>query len=409
LILCVYLFIRKGRGSICALVCAAIPLLSVLLHYATEARGYSLMTGFAALAMLSYQHACKTTWCLLLGVSLVAATASHYYAVFVSFPFILAELAILAKERRLRLGVWLALLVSVLPVAVFWHLLQNYKNIYASHFVGHLSPLEVVRSYAFLWDLPTSLGVGLATTALAAILLFGLFRHKDFAPNSTEEIALQEHVLALGFIVLPVAMGLVFKVVHGGFLPRYMISAVLGFPLAASYVFSVLDRRVAGVFSILLLATLSAQEAWFWHGKLHSFKSEVNTAKGFERLLKSAGYEDLPVVVSGPNNYLQLAYYASSETRSRMFFAADPTAAISYVGSDNADQLLLRLRPYLAVQVDDFANFVRIHSEFLIYSDSSDVWDWLPIQMLRDGYALDLLAMDHDQRVYFVHRKVSVK
>jgi 4-amino-4-deoxy-L-arabinose transferase-like glycosyltransferase len=180
LVLCVFLFIRRLRGRECALICAAIPLLSVLLYpYAVEARGYSLMTGFAALAMVSYQRAHKPSWCLLLALSLIAATASHYYAVFAAFPFALAELALLVQQRRLRVSVWIALLLSVLPMLLFWRLLQAYKNIYGSHFIGHLSPLAVLNSYAFLWRLPASFAVGMTVAAVAAISLYGFLSGKE--------------------------------------------------------------------------------------------------------------------------------------------------------------------------------------------------------------------------------------
>ena len=404
LILCVFLFIRKSRGSTCALVCATIPLLSVLFYpYAVEARGYSLMAGFAALAMVSYQRANRKAWCVLLGVSLTAATASHYYGVFAAFPFALAELALLAKDRRLRPNVWLALLLSVLPVALFWHLLQLYKSTYGTNFVGHLSTAEVLRSYGFLWNLRPLPGIGLAAAALVAILRFGFSHRKEALPNSPDHVPLQEHVLALGFIILPVVMGLAFKVLHAGFLYRYTIMAVLSFPLAASYVLSALDQRLGVVFSILLLASLGAQEAGFRDP--YWFPIKAASTESVERLVKSAGHDDLPVVVSDPNTYLQLAYYSSPEENRRMVYVADPPSALTYLGSGNGDQCMLALRPYLAVQVERFPNFVGIHREFLIYVDASDIWGWVQTRMLNDGYALDVVAMDHERRVYLVHRK----
>jgi hypothetical protein len=407
-ILCVFLFIKRARGSTCALVCATLPLLSVLFNpYAVEARGYSLMTGFAALAMLSYQRASKKAWCVLLGVSLAAATASHYYGVFAVLPFALAELALILKHRRQRPGVWMALLSSVLPVALFWRLLQIYKGTYGGHFVGRLSALEVVRSYGFMWNLHPLPGIALAVATLIAILIFGFFRRKESPPNSQDGFPLQEHVLALGFIMLPVMMGLAFAVLHAGFLYRYAIPAVLGFPLAASYVLSALDRRLGVAASIVLFASLAVQEAGFRDN--YWFPTKVAPRESAARLLKSAGDYDLPIVVSDPNTYLQLAYYASPEANGRMVYVADPPTALEYLGSGNGDRCLLSLRPYLTVHVDEFANFIAIHREFLIYVDGSDIWGWIQTRMLHDGYALDVVAMDNDKRVYLVHRKAKLE
>jgi hypothetical protein len=124
-----------------------------------------------------------------------------------------------------------------------------------------------------------------------------------------------------------------------------------------------------------------------------------------ERVVRAAGHGDLQVVDSDPIDYLQLAYYASPEGRRRLVFLADVPAAIAYVGSDTADKCLLALRSYLPLQVYDFAAFAGNHAEFLLYSDGRKAWDWWPTRLLHDGYALDLVAIDHGSRIYLVRRK----
>jgi hypothetical protein len=406
IVLCIFLFIRKARGNACAVICAAIPLTSLLSDpYAVEARGYSLMAGFAALAMVSYQRADKVAFCALMGISLAAAGASHYYAIFATIPFALAEFVLVARVRRLRFGVWLALLVGALPLVVFWPLLQNLKKYYGSHLMGNLSLDEAVKSYGWFFNLPASVGVGMAATALAAVLIYGLLRRRGSVADNLNEIPVQEHILALGFLILPVVMYLAIRVLHGEFSSRYLLLTALGFPLAASYVLPVLDRRLLVLFSVLLLATLCAQEAVFWRFQLHSLGKKTSPAEGVEQLVKAAGFEDLPVVVSDPIAYLQLVYYASPAAGHRLIFLSDVPGAILYAGSDSADKCLLALRPYLPLQVYDFTEFARNHPEFLVYSDSKPKWDWWPTRLLHDGYTLNLVAINEGNRIYVVNRK----
>ena len=88
-VLCIFLFVKKRSGSGCALLCAAIPLMSVLFDvYAVEARGYTLITAFVAIAVVSYQRieSTRVVGALLMGFSLVAAETIHYYAIFALAP-----------------------------------------------------------------------------------------------------------------------------------------------------------------------------------------------------------------------------------------------------------------------------------------------------------------------------------
>lgn len=406
MVLCVFLFIKKRRGSACALVCAAIPMVSVLFStYAVEARGYSLMVGFVALAMVCYQRADQAAWWVAMGLSLAAAESSHYYAIFAILLFGLAELALFAKVRRLRFGVWLAVLFGALPLAVFWPLLEGYKRYYITHFTGHLSLDDTARAYGWLFDLHPTYGIGIAATALAIVLIYGLLTQRTSLAGSLDEVPIQEHVLALGLLVLPFVMYVALKLLHGGFSPRYLLLTVLGFALAVSYLLPALDRRLATLFSILLFVSLGAQEAVFWRFELHMLGKNPSSMEGVERLVAAAGYSHLPVVDSDPLDYLPLAYYASPELNRRTLFVVDIPAAITYAGSDTADKCILALRPYLNLHAYQFEDFAASHPAFLVYSDGRPTWDWWPTRLFHDGYALDLVAMNQDGRIYLVRQK----
>ncbi len=277
-LLCIFLFIKKRRGSTFALICATVSMATVLYsNYALEARGYSLMAGCVALAMVCYQRAHRTVWWIVMGFSLAAAQSIHYYAIFAVFLFGLAELAFLASVRRVRWGVWVALLFGALPLAIFWPLLQNLRTYYRAHFSGHLSLDQTMRSYGWLLDLPPAYGVRIAFTAAAAVLLYGCLGAQG---TGCDEIPPHEHVLALGFLTLPSVMYVTLRPAHGGFNPRYLLLTALGFPLAASYGLPALDRRLMALFSILLFACLGAQEVVFWRFQLYLLRNHPSQTAG---------------------------------------------------------------------------------------------------------------------------------
>jgi hypothetical protein len=395
----VFLFVQKRRGSEVALLCAAIPMLSQLfIYYAVEARGYSLMAGFVALAMVCYQRVEITRWWVAMGVCLAAAVSSHYYAIFGVGLFGLAELAFLLTARRVRFGVWGALVFAALPLIFFWPLLQSFKRNYGGHITGRLSLDETARAYGWLFDLPPTYGIGLAVAAVAAVVIYGWHAHRT--SPAKDEIPLHEHVLILGFLLLPWILYAALKILHGGYNPRYLLLTVLGLAVAASYILAALDRRLVALFAALLFANIAAQEAVFWRFQLHLLRHPPSATAGIERLLAAAGHADLPLVDSDALDYLPLAYYASPGLNRRTVFVTDVSAAITYTGSDTADKCILAMRPYLKMQVHDFKEFAATHAEFLLYSDGRQLWDWWPSRLYHDGYALELVAMNEAGRIY---------
>jgi hypothetical protein len=124
----------------------------------------------------------------------------------------------------------------------------------------------------------------------------------------------------------------------------------------------------------------------------------------------SAGYPDLPVVVSHPHDFLQLAHYASPDWRGRFVSVVDPVGAVVYTGSDSADLELQVMKYYAPLQVYDFDEFAKAHPTFLLYSSNAGMGlDWWGIKLFRSGYKLKLVAMkDFYHRVFLVTQKQGV-
>jgi 4-amino-4-deoxy-L-arabinose transferase-like glycosyltransferase len=403
-ILCVFVFVRRRSGSTCALLCAAVPLLSTLYDpYATEARGYSLSAACLALALVCYQRANSIRWTLLMALSLAAAGSFHYYAVFALFPFALAELALFWETRRLRPGVILALLCGVTPLALFSPLLMSVKDYYGRDFWAQATLNRLEEMYGWFFHLPTSLGI--AVTMLAVLWVLGppAFRkHKDSTAISPS-VPLHEAMLVVGLLALPCVLFVVAKVTHSGLANRYSFPSLLGFPLAAGYILARLDRKVVALLGMFIFFSVAVQESLSWLGSLYQWKHPFS-ADSVGYLVKEAGEDQLPVVVSDGIDFLQIEHYASPEWAKRFACLVEPPKARIYAKTDNVDKNLLVLRSYVPLPIYEFQEFAANHPEFLLYSRGEGRWDWWPSRLLDDGYTLTLRSVnaDHTAKVYLV-------
>lgn len=415
-VLCIFLLVRKRRGGAIALLCAAIPLVTPLFDsYAVEARPYSLVVACISFALLCYQRAPSVGWTVLLGLSLALAQSFHYYAFFAFLPFLAAEFVLLLTERKLRWGVWLALAIGFLPLAIFWPLLSKSRAVYGQFFWSQPSLAIAQGSYA--WYFNTSTMNGITLVGFSAVAILGTVLHKirkaALEGNSTEE-SWQEPVMALVFLSLPYIGFVATTIAHGGMVPKYLFSTILAFPLALSFSFPSLGsfgrktRLLIPTFAILLVLILVPREVSFWSTYDGVFPSPATPIVPF---VSSAGHPDLPVVISDAGNYMQLSHYAPTEWANRFVVIVDPARAINYIGTDNADKQLKILALYSPLHVYDFQAFITKNPEFLLYSSRGGSGnDWWPRRLLQDGFTLRPVAVkpksEHDyyHRVFLVSR-----
>jgi hypothetical protein len=406
---CLFSLIRRRNCSVNALFCAAIPLATVLYDtYAVEGRPYTLFIACIAAALLCYDHAPEAGWMVLMGLSLAAAQALHYYAVLAFTPFILAEMALTLGTRRPRLRVWLALCFGAIPLAVFWQLVSRLKTYYGEHLWAKPNLLEAQSSYGWFFHTTSAWGTRLAEiAALGVLLTMFVAEHAAARGKHYGGPPFHARVLALGFLGLPFISFLAAKLIHGQMTARYMLPAILGFPLAAGYTLPRWSRRSAPLlagFALCLVSALALQENRFWSYYKTDF---ISPAKAVEALAASANYGNLPIVVSDPHDFLQLAHYASPDWAKRFVSVIDIPQAVVYSGSDSADRELAAIRSYSHLQIYDFAPFVVEHPVFLLYSGNGGAGlDWWPPRLLQDGYTLRPLAVkDIYHRIFLVSRK----
>jgi hypothetical protein len=405
---CLFALVRKRNGSGVALVCASIPMLSILYSgYSVEARPYAIVIACISMALVCYQRAPEIRWMLLMGLCLALAGSLHFYAVLAFAPFGMAEAVFTVTTRRLRWAVWLALACGFIPISVFWPFLSRLKSEYGAHFWSPNTYLQVHASTAWFFNISVTNGINLLGISVLAILI-SMFVHQRAVSRGARPAgaSLHEHILVLGFLALPFICFFAAEIAHTGMTLRYMLPTVLGFPLALGYTFPKSGRVrsiLLGSVAICLVFALAFQENRFWSSYTGHF---VSPAKTIEDLVTAARRPELPVVVSEPNDYLEAAHYSSPDWATRFVSVIDVPQAIAYAGTDAIDKQFEVLRRYAPLKIYDFPAFAAEHPVFLLYSGgAASRFDWWPDRLVHDGYTLRVVAVkDMSHRVFLATR-----
>jgi hypothetical protein len=402
-LMCVYAFVRRRSGPIRGLLCASVLLVTPLFWlYADEARPYSMLLACIAFAMVCYQRAPGPGWTLGLFLSLTVAMSLHYYAMLAFVPFFTAEFFFALQAKRLRLGVWAALLLALAPLVVFWPFLAAMKAYYGSHLWGRAQWMDVARSYGEFFRIDTLWGVAVAGLLGGAVLgaMFGVASPEGETREGREESPAQEDLLVLGFLGYSAIVVIFAKVTHGLAAPRYFLVETLGVAVALRYVLDWFRPRALMAVAAFLLLALATQELSFWSA-LRSTAARAAPATSLLALVDSAHQDDLPVVIADPGEYFELLHFAAPELKRRIVTVVDPPSAVQYLGTDSVDKVMLALRQITPLDVDDFSNFAGVHHSFLVYSNGSS-FEWLPLWLQQHGEPMRVVAAQGRSLVYFV-------
>lgn len=392
---CMFVFVRRRDGAWVAVLSASTLLATPLASHAVEARPYALVAALVAIALLAYERAEKTRWLVILGVSLIAAQLLSYYAIFAVVPFAAAEMALTIKTKQLRKNIWITLACALVPFIVSWPILKINKEIYGAHIWDPplLSSLWAAYGDRFQQLVFLVFVLGLAVAICA-----------DFLSRSPA-IRIQEHVLALTLLALPIIGLIALKITDGAFTPRYFIAMVLGVPLVTAFAFRLIGRRTVplALAGFLMFAFSARKEFRFWRIERGHIGKLVNPADPIESLASSAGYQDLPLVVSSGQSYLELEFYGSASFSKRIVALIDAPKSVAYAGSDSVDKSLSIVADfYPPARVASFADFGPGHRRFLLFSGEAKRWDWWPRRLADDGYSLQLVASSGPNRIYLV-------
>ena len=339
-----------------------------------------------------------------MGLALATAESLHYYAIFAIAPFVAAESVFFWKTSTFRASIWTAMLFGALPLAAFWQILAHFKASFGPSFWAQptLGALRNVYGdflqVSYFWGLAVCVVCGLALLGTSSAV-------RDERAEESANWLLPERVLVFFLLATPLIVFVATRLVHGGYTERYVLFSVLGISAATGIVLPRLGRPAMIVFAALLLVGIAAQEASFWFAPGPHLQVR-SPAPLVEKMLRTAGHDDLPVVVTSPHEYLQLAYYAPEPLAARLISVVDANAALRYSKTDPDDRFLPVLATCFPLRVREFRNFHSSYPSFLLYASDLNAGDeslgWWPDRLVHDGYGLQVLASEQGHLIFLV-------
>ena len=412
-LLCVFAYARKAGSELTACVCAFLLFSTSLFHtYLIDARPYALAVACIAFALVCYQRIPSPRWTLLFATSLVLAESLHYLAVLGMAPLALAEGVLFLRTRRFRWQVWLALLFGFLPLIPALPLLSKSKALYGPHLFSRPVFSRVVQYYGAFFVTDRESGLALFTVCVAAVVWW-MVRGEIRASGGSEESRsnLVEGSLLLGLILLPFVTFVVVRVAHAGLLDRYVLISTIGIILGINCALSLIESRAA----VLLLAlfvfmSVGLHEERFWRQSGYDPLSDNISARStdefasVQKLIQSSGHLNLPVVFDQAPLYFQLVNYAPPDWTKRLVYLTDEEKDLAFNGDDTTVRVLKAISSDFPVQLDDYTEFTRTHSEFLVYSEPEA---WILYEMRRQGAFVQVLQRVGSRAVYLVKMRES--
>lgn len=354
------------------------PLVTGVYWYSAEARGYALMAGGIALALLAWMCAAaglhRARHLVLLAAGLAAATASHYYALVAIGPLVLGELVRTVTRKRVDWPVWLAFAAPAIPIAICLPALRSARK-YAAHFWATPHWPSVFDFYPRMF----SFLVDVLLLATVVILLLGLRRavgSRD-AETPIQAPRIWETAAFCAFAFLPMAVMIFAKTITHAYIERYAITGMLG---ALILVCVLLARFARGAPSAAASAAILLI-VWFgiMVGVLLQRNAQLreNYRADLEALIESGAK---PVALAEITVFHALSFYGPRNAAARFFYLADPPSAIKYLGHDTVDRGFLDLQPWFPLNIVTFEDFVKRNPRFLAYGYSG-TWSWLTYRL----------------------------
>lgn len=391
-------FVHRRFGTGAAVAAAITPALTGAAIYAYEGRSYGLMLGLAGAAILSWQGRGERRWRsvspVLCALSLAAGGLTHYYYVLMLLPLAAGEAVRTLRRRRIDWPMLIAFGAGVLPLVAILPMIRAAREFSS----GFWSAPDVALLTDFLQGLLLPLSL-LAIPIVGAVALARLTSDSTRLPTTESDrgagFLVEEQVLVLALLCLPLLGFGLAVFVTGAFHGRYVLPAVLGVALSVGWILGRAPRshreRAAAV--AVMVAALTLQQAG---GVLAIIKPRPDPL-GVDRAAFEAAQGTLPIVASPALVYLPLVHYANVDPRSRVVYLMKP-ADVAAVTPTTSDRALRALGAYVPLPLADYEQFLAAHSDFYLYGRPG----WLPSHLVRGGARVQFVGTFGDRTLYRV-------
>lgn len=389
MMLCVYQFVARRTSPAYGFVAMLMPIATVAHEYAYEARGYSSLLGFLALAVLCWQRAeasWRTATVFGLAAALIGAVSCHYYAVLLLPAIAAAEIVRSLRCKTWNPRVWLAMCAPLLLLVAFLPVIRASSG-FGATFWAEVHLREIDRYYKNI----LGSGVTALVFGLAAAGIYRMFHDQPGKPVSAPNIPVEEIVLAAGLAAAPVAAYLFAKTVTGAFAWRYAIGGVVGIAILFGFFCFKVFRGSAMAAWLIVLATAG----FFLLGARTKMKDLVKEQSDLRNLIgwldSKSNYPE-PLIIGDSKTFYALSYYSPPAMKERCVYLADAQRSLKYLHHDTIERSLWALYPWFGVNVKAYGPYVASHHGMDIWSSLNVRWTWLPSALIDDGEKLTVIG-----------------
>lgn len=360
---CVFSFVRRRASVLAAAIATLCFVHSGACFWATEARPYAVVLGFAGVALVCWQRcaegsAGRVFWLSGLTLTIACMVSTHYYAALMVVPLFCGELARLIVRKRFDWAVTACLAAGVSCIFFWLPLLRSVR--------GNVAENAATAKYFAEPVLPVlygAYGVLLNPLVVPGVLCLGLFvlfsRKSSSVRPPADPLGIPAHETAavVALAGLPLIAFLTAVLVTKTFVVRYVLEGAIGLAILLGFLmgYAVARRAPLGVCMLLVLYlhfNFAAPTGAAPYGEEVSFIEHQGGAA--------------PVVVAEGLVFAPLWYYASEGLRSRLFYVTDLAFARRTTDTTN-ENIMLKLKPMASGSIVGIDEFLSAHKTFLLY------------------------------------------
>ncbi len=366
MVLCLALFCRRRLSASYSLAAGVLAGLACI-DYSTEGRGYGLVLGCAAVALLLWQEAVdgrrRFIAIPLFGFCLGLMTAMHFYSMFFVIPFFLAELVRWRDSRKLDLAVLAAMVAVPLVLAVHYPLIAM-SAVFQKHYWSPATWREIPEFYS------TYFAPVLLKCVPSVLVLAVLATTMNDRETSETGLTVPEWIVTGMFAVMPFFVVVLAKYTTHVFVLRYVLWAVPGFvALVVALLYRIANSRVAVGLSLVAFV---AAFACLVQAKHLSERPALRLGEAFRQQLAALPDGPEPILVARVHVFMELSYYGSPELKRRIIFPISRNLELHYMGSDTNAILLDAMSRRAKLNVLDYDALTAAHPHLIVAAAPDD-------------------------------------
>ena len=394
-----YRFIRKYADVYSGLILVALCLLCGAFPYAYDARPYALWLAASAMALLCWANLVEEQpkrGLSLLGLftGIAVALGSHWFGFLVLVPLVAGETVRDWQQRRIDIGVWMALSLSALTGFAYLPLLKAAAEYKALPWKG-VALGDITASFQLVLE-PCLLPLALLLVFIVMARSRG--RVSTVHPEQSSLVPAPVFVSLFAFALMPFLVFVVGKLVTHAFQPRYALLCTIGLLVLVTLA----TRDAVGrhpLWMALSVLMLSGYALIIQYHTIRGLPPGGDAVASADASVFSAE-PSLPIVPSVNGYFLRMEAHAPAPLRGRCIFPIDP----DMVRSLHQNTYFLTadgIRRWTNLPVIDLSTFLRMHPRFYVIQLACCP-SWLVDRMIEAHASISLQGKYDGNAVYLV-------